>query len=235
MGLDKTNTDIVLELDNINKTFKQGKKSLEIIKDSFLKIKKGEIVSLVGPSGSGKTTLLQIAGLLDTPTSGEVIINGKNFKHSTKDSVRTMARKYEIGFVYQFHHLLPEFTALENVMLPLLIKGYSKKEAKEISENILSEVNLEHRITHRPSALSGGEQQRVAIARAIVGKPSIILADEPTGNLDPKTSGIVFELLLSTIKKHNLSSLIVTHEHNLAKITDRIVTIKDGILKNEKI
>lgn len=227
--------NIVLELDNISKDFRQGKKKLEIIKDSFLTIKKGEIVSLIGPSGSGKTTLLQIAGLLDTPTRGEVIINGTLYKHSTKDSVRTSARKNEIGFVYQFHHLLPEFSALENVMLPLLIKGYTKKEARKLSENLLLEVKLQDRLSHRPSALSGGEQQRVAIARAIVGKPSIILADEPTGNLDPKTSEIVFNLLLTTIKKHKLSSLIVTHEHNLAKMTDRIITIKDGYLKNEKL
>ncbi|MFC1659051.1 ABC transporter ATP-binding protein [Pseudomonadota bacterium] len=233
MTLKKNNT--VLELNNISKHFWQSKKKLEIIKNSFLSIKEGEIISLIGPSGSGKTTLLQITGLLDTPTSGEVIINSKSYKNNTKDSVRTSARKNEIGFVYQFHHLLPEFSALENVMLPLLIKGYNKKQSKEISENILSEVKLQDRLSHRPSALSGGEQQRVAIARAIVGKPSIILADEPTGNLDPKTSEAVFDLLLGTIKKHNLSSLIVTHEHNLAKRMDRIVTIKEGFLQNEKL
>jgi lipoprotein-releasing system ATP-binding protein len=224
----------VLSLKNINKTFKQGKKRLEIITDSFLDVKEGEIVSLVGASGSGKTTFLQIAGLLDDADSGEIFINGVKYSGKKKDSVLTKARRDELGFVYQFHHLLQEFSALENVMLPLLIKGEKKVVARESAIEILTEVGLGSRLEHRPAQLSGGEQQRVAIARAIVGKPSVILADEPTGNLDPKTSKVVFDLLLKTIKKHNLASLIITHDYNLAKQTDRMVTIKDGVLTNEK-
>lgn len=225
--------DTVLSLKNITKSYTQGKQDLHIINKSFLNIYKGELVSLVGPSGSGKTTLLQVAGLLDNPTSGDIYINSIN---ATKcnEKEQTKLRRDNLGFVYQFHHLLPEFDALENVAMPLLIKGVNKNEAYKEAQNILERVNLADRLKHRPSELSGGEQQRVAIARAIVSKPSLILADEPTGNLDPDTSNIVFELLLSIIKENNLAALIVTHNRELAKRTDRVVTIKDGFLIDEK-
>lgn len=222
----------VLSLKGISKKYTQGKRTLDIINPSYLNIYEGELVSLVGPSGSGKTTLLQVAGLLDNPTGGEIYINSKNATKADEKQ-QTQIRRDNLGFVYQFHHLLPEFSALENVAMPLLIKGISNKDAVKQAQEILERVNLGDRIHHRPSELSGGEQQRVSMARAIVTRPSLILADEPTGNLDPDTSNVVFELLLSIIKENNLAALIVTHDHGLAKRTDRIIQIKDGYLIDE--
>ncbi len=220
---------MTLILKNISKSFNQGNQTIEVIKDVNLEIKIGEIVALVGPSGSGKTTLLQISGLLDNPNSGEIFINSKNLSKAD-DCERTIARKNDLGFVYQFHHLLPEFSALENVAMNLLIKGVQKKEAFERSKTILEEIGLEHRINHRPSELSGGEQQRVSIARAIVGKPALLLADEPTGNLDSENAVNIFNLLTEFTKHYKMACLVVTHNPELAKKMDRILTIKDGSL-----
>jgi lipoprotein-releasing system ATP-binding protein len=220
---------MTLILKNISKSFNQGNQIVQVIKDVNLEIKIGEIVALVGPSGSGKTTLLQISGLLDNPNSGEIFINSKNLSKAD-DYERTIARKNDLGFVYQFHHLLPEFSALENVAMNLLIKGVGKKEAFTRAKTILEEIGLEHRINHRPSELSGGEQQRVSIARAIVGKPALLLADEPTGNLDSENAVNIFNLLTEFTKQYKMACLVVTHNPELAKKMDRILTIKDASL-----
>jgi len=220
----------VLELKNITKSFLQAGCKLEIIKEASLTVKKGELVALIGPSGSGKTTLLQIAGLLDTPSSGEISIDGIDASKAD-DKIRTGIRKNHIGFVYQFHHLLPEFSALENVALPLLIQGKNKKESFIAAEKILTEIGLADRLHHKPAELSGGQQQRVALARAVVTKPSLILADEPTGNLDTELSEKIFELLRELVKNYEIGCLVVTHNLELAKKTDRIISIKGGIIK----
>jgi lipoprotein-releasing system ATP-binding protein len=216
-----------LELIDINKIFFQGEQEIAALKNINLKIDQGEIVALVGPSGSGKTTLLQIAGLLDSTTSGSVVINQIDASKAN-DQTKTEIRKNNIGFIFQFHHLLPEFSALENVAMPLLIRGLNYKEAIKEAEKILHEVEMENRLHHKPSELSGGQQQRVAIARAIVTKPSLILADEPTGNLDSELSEKIFDLLGKLAKDNKIACLVVTHNNALAKKTDRIISIKDG-------
>ena len=221
----------VLNLLNVEKNFFQADQKIEVLKGLNLEIKKGELVALIGPSGSGKTTLLQIAGLLDSSTSGQVIINGIDASKSD-DKARTEIRKNHIGFVYQFHHLLPEFSAIENVALPLLIQKKSRKEAFALAEKILQEVDLSNRLNHKPAELSGGQQQRVAIARAAVTKPSLILADEPTGNLDSELSEKIFTLLENLVKSHEIGCLVVTHNMELAKKADRIVGIRDGVITN---
>ena len=218
-----------LVLSNVSKSYKQGKDKLVILKNSSLEIAKGEVVAFVGPSGSGKTTLLQIAGLLDSADSGKVIINGTDYSKAN-DPARTKTRQKEIGFIYQFHHLLPEFSAIENIIIPQMIAGIQRKNAAKRAQEVLKSLWLGKREQHRPSELSGGEQQRVAIARAIVNNPSILLADEPTGNLDPHTAANVFELLLETTRAAGLSVLMVTHNMELAKKVDRIVTLKEGDL-----
>ena len=219
-----------LVLKNINKSFSQGKQEIAVIKNANLTIAKGESVALVGPSGAGKTTFLQIAGLLENPDSGQILIGNVDAAKAI-DQIRTDLRKNHIGFIYQSHHLLPEFSALENVAMPLLIKNIKKKQAFSQAEEILAEIGLEDRLTHLPSQLSGGQQQRVAVARAIVGKPSVLLADEPTGNLDSENADNVFQLILKLSRQHQISSLIVTHNLELAKKMDRIVSIKDGVLQ----
>ncbi len=219
-----------LVLKNINKSFSQGKQEIAVIKNANLTIAKGESVALVGPSGAGKTTFLQIAGLLENPDSGQIFIGNVDAAKAI-DQIRTDLRKNHIGFIYQSHHLLPEFSALENVAMPLLIKNIKKKQAFSQAEEILVEIGLEDRLTHLPSQLSGGQQQRVAVARAIVGKPSVLLADEPTGNLDSENADNVFQLILKLSRQHQISSLIVTHNLELAKKMDRIVSIKDGVLQ----
>ncbi len=219
--------DKVLILENISKSYKQNEGYLEIIKDSSLFVRSKETVAFVGPSGAGKTTLLQICGLLDTPTSGEIYINNQNIKNLT-DIQKTIIRRDNIGFVFQFHHLLPEFSVLENVILPGLVKATEKKKnIKERAKIILNDLGLSSKINNRPYQLSGGERQRVAIARAIINNPSIILADEPTGNLDPENADVVFNLLLKIVHNYNSSLLMVTHNVDLAKKLDRIITIKD--------
>ncbi len=220
----------VLELENIKKSFSQANQKIEVLKGANLKIKKGQMASLIGPSGSGKTTILQIAGLLDTPNSGKILINGIDASKAD-DEVRTKIRKNHIGFVYQSHHLLPEFSALENAALPLLIQGKNKDEAFAAAKKILEEVELEDRFDHKPSQLSGGQQQRVAIARALISRPSLILADEPTGNLDAGIAAKVFEILQRLVKTYEIGCLVVTHNLDLAQKSDKIFTIKSGAIE----
>ncbi len=219
----------VLELNKIHKSFEQAGEKLEVLKGCDLSIAAGEMVALVGPSGSGKSTLMHIAGLLESPTNGQISIEGQDAS-SLNDKKRTKLRSQTIGFVYQYHHLLPEFSALENVILPQLINGKSKNEAKERAETLLDQVGLASRMTHRPARLSGGEQQRVAVARALANEPALLLADEPTGNLDPDTSEMVFAMLVELTKKHELAALIATHNHALAKRMDRVIELGSGLI-----
>ncbi|MBL0941882.1 MAG: ABC transporter ATP-binding protein [Alphaproteobacteria bacterium] len=218
-----------LVLKQLIQTFKQGANNVEVLKGVSLKLYPGETVALVGPSGAGKSTLLQIAGLLEAPTSGQIQISGIETT-GLAEKQRTLLRRNVIGFVYQFHHLLPEFSALENVMLPQLIANLPHKKAKASANTLLSKVSLTHRATHRPSQLSGGEQQRIAIVRALANQPQLLLADEPTGNLDSKTADMVFEELLKLVKEHNVAALIATHNPDLAARMDRTVTLVDGHL-----
>ncbi|MFM8185362.1 MAG: ABC transporter ATP-binding protein [Alphaproteobacteria bacterium] len=225
----KNNMSAVLQTIDICKDFTQANNKISVLKNINLQIMPADFVSLVGPSGSGKTTLLQICGLLDNPTSGKIIIDGKEMAKSS-DKIRTEIRKNKIGFIYQFHHLLPEFSAIENTALPLFIQGVNKSKALKIAKEILEEIELGDRIDFKPAQLSGGQQQRVAIARAIASKPKLILADEPTGNLDSELSEKIFSLLKNLTKKYEISCLVVTHNLELAKKTDRILTIKNGFL-----
>ncbi len=218
-----------LELKNVVKTFKQGSAKLEVLKGVDFAIAPGEIVALIGPSGSGKSTLLQIAGLLEKPTKGDVWLDGQKCS-KLGDNVRTGLRRDYLGFVYQYHNLLGDFSATENVALPQLIAGVGQKIANEKAKWLLNRLGLGKRLAHRPSELSGGEQQRVAIARALANSPKLLLADEPTGNLDPRTSEGVFLELLSIVKETKLSALIATHNFELANKMDRKVTLKDGKL-----
>ena len=218
----------VLELASIRKSFSKGSSNkIEVLKGVDLQLFPGEIVALVAPSGAGKSTLLQIAGLLDKPLSGKIFIDGQEIQNKS-DNQLTMIRRREIGFVYQFHHLLPEFSSRENIDLPQLANGFPSKDAKRRSNELLDLVNLANRSNHRPAELSGGEQQRIAICRALANKPKIILADEPTGNLDQNTTLSVFESLLKIVKKTNLAALIATHNLDLAKRMDRVVELIDG-------
>ena len=218
----------VLELASIKKSFSKGSSNkIEVLKGIDLQLFPGEIVALVAPSGAGKSTLLQIAGLLDKPLSGKIFIDGQEIQNKS-DNQLTMIRRREIGFVYQFHHLLPEFSSRENIDLPQLANGFPSKDAQRRSNELLDLVNLANRSNHRPAELSGGEQQRIAICRALANKPKIILADEPTGNLDLNTTLSVFESLLKIVKKTNLAALIATHNLNLAKRMDRVVELIDG-------
>jgi len=217
----------VLNMRDIYRSYVQGKKTLDILKGSNLAIKRGEMVALVAPSGAGKSTLLHTAGLLESPDRGEVSICG----HSTSgmaDGERTALRRSKIGFVYQFHHLLPEFSALENIIIPQLIAGRDKKTATDRATQLINYMRISERGDHRPSELSGGEQQRVAIARAVANAPSLLLADEPTGNLDPKTSSFVFDMLDNLVRESGLAALIATHNHDLARRMDRCVTLSGG-------
>jgi len=222
-------SDVVLELRDIRRSFTQGGQSLEILKGVSLQVQRGEVVALLGPSGCGKTTLLQIAGLLENPTAGDVLIAGQKIA-AQDDNTRTAYRRDKIGFVYQFHHLLPDFTALENLVLPQLVRGTSEAEAKIRGGKLLESVGLQQRATHYPSEMSGGEQQRVAIARALVNRPAILLADEPTGNLDPATAENVFQVLLQAIRTLKIGALIVTHNHELAARMDRTLQLKSGMI-----
>lgn len=222
-------SEVILRLHNVGRVFRQGTDQLEILKDVNLNIKAGEVVALLGQSGSGKSTLLQIAGLLEPPSSGQVTINNVDCTKAN-DKRRTEMRRNEIGFVYQFHHLLPEFSALENVMMPNLISGVSKSIATKKASELLEMMGLSHRLSHRPAKLSGGEQQRVAIVRALANDPSLLLADEPTGNLDEQTSELVFENFMGLLKKHNVAALVATHNTELAARMDRIVQVKDNTL-----
>jgi lipoprotein-releasing system ATP-binding protein len=222
------NVDI-LELKNVYRSFKQGNQTLQVLRGVNLDIKKGEIIALIGPSGSGKSTLLQLAGLLEKPTKGDIYIQGQKCS-GLSDAMRTSLRRDYLGFVYQYHNLLADFDALENVMIPQLISGKGEKEAREFAKWLLNRMGLDKRLKHRPAELSGGEQQRVAIARALANTPKLLLADEPTGNLDPKTSEIVFNELLSIVKETGLSALIATHNFDLADQMDRKVKLENGKL-----
>ncbi|MDF2371697.1 MAG: ABC transporter ATP-binding protein [Rhizobiaceae bacterium] len=217
----------VLQIKNLHMHYEQGGKVLSILKGANFALEKGETVALVAPSGTGKSTLLHVAGLLEKPSEGEVLIGGIATS-SLDDNARTAMRRSDIGFVYQFHHLLPEFTALENVMMPQMIAGLSYKEAAERSGQLLEYLRIGDRATHRPSELSGGEQQRVAIARSVANAPLLLLADEPTGNLDPETAGYVFGALKALVRQSGLSALIATHNHDIAAMMDRRVTLQDG-------
>ncbi len=222
-----------LKLNHIARTFGKGSTKLQVLKDINLEIRSGEIVALVGPSGSGKSTLLHIAGLLDTPTSGTIEIMGQEASQMN-DAGRTKLRQKAIGFVYQSHLLLPDFNALENVMMPQLIAGVKVKEAQEHAKVLLKQVGLSHRLTHRAGQLSGGEQQRVAIARALANSPALLLADEPTGNLDPKTADEVFDIFMQIVRQTGLSALLATHNPELAAKMDRRITVVNGKIKELK-
>ncbi len=222
-----------LKLTHIARTFGKNATKLEVLKDINLEIHEGEIVALVGPSGSGKSTLLHIAGLLDTPTSGTIEIAGENATQMN-DAGRTRLRMKSIGFVYQSHLLLPDFNALENVMMPQLIAGVKRKEAENRAKELLKAVGLSHRLTHRAGQLSGGEQQRVAIARALANRPALLLADEPTGNLDPKTADEVFDIFLKVVRETGLSALLATHNPELARKMDRRICVTDGEIQELK-
>ena len=219
--------DDILKIDNVSRFFGDGEGRIDVLKDASFAMKKGEIIALVAPSGTGKSTLLHLAGLLEKPDSGNVVIAGKDCG-ALPDAERTAVRRSDIGFVYQFHHLLPEFSAIENVMMPQMIAGLGRKEARERAGQLLDYLRVGHRGEHRPSELSGGEQQRVAIARAVANAPLILLADEPTGNLDPATAHYVFDALEALVRQSGLAALIATHNHDLAARMDRRVTLEDG-------
>ena len=216
-----------LELRHAARSYRQGEGQLDIFRDINLEVYPGEIVALVGQSGSGKSSLLHIAGLLETPTAGEVLIAGQNCT-GLDDAARTRIRRIGIGFVYQFHHLLPEFSALENVVLPQLIAGETKPAAAARAKQLLDRLGLGPRLHHRPAELSGGEQQRVAIARAIANRPLLLLADEPTGNLDPGTAAHVHQELLRLIRDEGLGALVATHNHELAASMSRTARLEQG-------
>ena len=215
----------VLRLENISKTYNPGTPgAVEVLRGLDLSVARGEVVALVAPSGAGKSTLLHIAGLLDTPDTGRVVLNGRDMT-GLGDRPRTEARRRELGFVYQFHHLLPEFTALENVVLPQLANAVPEAAARNRAAALLARVGLAARADHRPAALSGGEQQRVAFCRALANEPALMLADEPTGNLDPATSEQVFGVLMEVVRETGLSALIATHNMELAGRMDRVVRL----------
>ena len=218
-----------LFLSRVERRYPQGRGFLDILRGADVAIWPGEIVALVAPSGTGKSTLLHVAGLLEKPDGGDVFVGGSPTA-DMDDGGRTRLRREEIGFVYQFHHLLPEFSARENVVMPQLIRGLSRAEAKERAEQLLGFLGLGDRLDHRPAELSGGEQQRVAIARAVANAPRVLLADEPTGNLDPHTAGHVFSTLLAIVRASGLSALVATHNMDLAARMDRRLTIQDGLV-----
>ena len=217
----------LIKITNIKRNFSLGNETVYVLKGIDLEIKKGEYVALMGPSGSGKSTLMNLLGCLDTPTSGNYILNGKDVSKMKDDELAEIRNK-EIGFVFQTFNLLPRTTALDNVALPMIYAGYSKSERVARATDVLQQVNLADRMDHQPNQLSGGQRQRVAIARALVNKPSIILADEPTGNLDSKTSDEVMSLLKTMIKKYNQTLVMITHDETIAQMADRVIYIEDG-------
>ncbi|KAB2699099.1 ABC transporter ATP-binding protein [Brucella haematophila] len=219
--------EIILRLEKVSRAYKEVDRELVILKDADFTLRRGEMVALVAPSGAGKSTLLHTAGLLERPDHGDVFLDGRSCS-ALSDDDRTAVRRNDIGFVYQFHHLLPEFSALENVMMPQMIRGLTKKSSAERAQQLLEYMKIGKRASHRPAELSGGEQQRVAIARAVANAPLVLLADEPTGNLDPTTSSYVFGALEALVRQSGLAALIATHNHELARRMDRRVTLQDG-------
>ena len=222
----------LLSCQNITKFYQEGTQQTEVLKQVSFSMQPSELVAIVGSSGSGKSTLLHTLGGLDQPSSGEVFIKGQSLQQMTPNALAKLRNQY-LGFVYQFHHLMADFTALENVMMPMLIGQQNKTEAQDRAEQILSAVGLQHRISHRPSALSGGERQRVAIARALVNNPTLVLADEPTGNLDHKTTESIFELIQQLNQEKQIAFLLVTHDLNLAEKLNRRLIMQDGVLREE--
>lgn len=222
--------DVVLSVRDIKKTFVEGGQPLHILRGGGFDLHRGEIIALVGPSGSGKSTLLQCVGLLDKPTSGSILLAGTPVQ-KMDDEMRTMTRRRKIGFVYQRHNLLSDFTALENVVLPMLANGVDERTADARAMKLLKAANVVHRASHLPGEMSGGEQQRTAVARALANDPEILLADEPTGSLDPNHASSVFDLLLNLVRKNKMAMLFVTHDMNLAARADRKITICDGIVQ----
>ena len=221
-------SDLALDLTGIEKTYNRGKPSeVMVLRGATLSVKPGEVVALVAPSGAGKSTLLHIAGLLDTPDAGQVRLNGRDM-NGLADTERTGVRRADVGFIYQFHHLLPEFSALENIVIPQLANGIDAPTAQARAMDLLTRVGVGPRAEHRPAALSGGEQQRVAFCRAMANGPRLLLADEPTGNLDPATSDQVFGTLMDLVRKTGLAALIATHNLELAARMDRIVRLDQG-------
>ncbi len=220
-------TELVLELKSVERHYVQGPRKLTILNGADFSLRRGEMVAMVAPSGTGKSTLLHTAGLLEKPDGGDVILSGRACGRLS-DEERTAIRRNDIGFVYQFHHLLPEFSALENIMMPQLIRGLPKPEAAKRAAQLLDYMQIGKRAQHRPAELSGGEQQRVAIARAVANAPLVLLADEPTGNLDPVTASYVFDALEALVRQSGLAALIATHNHELAARMDRRVTLAEG-------
>ncbi|MBT9318856.1 MULTISPECIES: lipoprotein-releasing ABC transporter ATP-binding protein LolD [Actinobacillus] len=219
----------LLRCENISKFYDEGNQKVQVLKDVSFSMNSGELVAIVGSSGSGKSTLLHTLGGLDQPSSGEVWIKQQSLQKLSANKLAQL-RNQNLGFVYQFHHLMADFTALENVMMPMLIGNQNKSEARDRAEKMLQAVGLSHRITHRPSALSGGERQRVAIARALVNNPALVLADEPTGNLDQKTTESIFDLIKQLNAEQNIAFLLVTHDLNLANKLSRRFVMRDGVL-----
>ena len=223
-------SDLILSINDVSKSYQtSGSEILTVLNSIDLSIGAGDLVGLTAPSGAGKSTLLHICGLLDTSDSGKINFLGQDIQKAS-DKTRTLIRRRDIGFVYQFHHLLPEFSALENIVLPQLINGKKPQQASHRAIELLKLVGLENRASHRPAQLSGGEQQRVAFCRAVANKPKLLLADEPTGNLDEKTSDIVFDALLSLVELSGMAALIATHNENLAKKMNRRISLKSGKL-----
>ncbi|MBP6737614.1 MAG: ABC transporter ATP-binding protein [Rhodobacteraceae bacterium] len=221
-------SEFALELAGLEKVYNRGRPGeVAVLRGATLEVKRGEVVALVAPSGAGKSTLLHIAGLLDTPDEGSVALGGRNME-GLSDKARTEARRGEVGFIYQFHHLLPEFTALENVVIPQLANGVAQAAAEARALDLLGRVGVAARASHRPAALSGGEQQRVAFCRALANQPRLLLADEPTGNLDPATSDQVFAALMGLVRDTGLAALIATHNMELAARMDRVVRLDQG-------
>ncbi|MBN6064484.1 lipoprotein-releasing ABC transporter ATP-binding protein LolD [Aggregatibacter actinomycetemcomitans] len=225
-------TTALLSCQNISKFYQEGTQQTEVLKQVSFAMQPGELVAIVGSSGSGKSTLLHTLGGLDQPSGGEVFIKGQSLQQMTPNALAKLRNQY-LGFVYQFHHLMADFTALENVMMPMLIGRQNKSEAQARAEQMLSAVGLQHRISHRPSALSGGERQRVAIARALVNNPALVLADEPTGNLDHKTTESIFELIQQLNREKHIAFLLVTHDLSLAEKLNRRLIMQDGVLREE--
>lgn len=225
-----TRADVVMSVRDIKRTFLEGGQPLHILRGGGFDLHRGEIIALVGASGSGKSTLLQCVGLLDKPSGGSILINGAAVQKMDED-MRTQIRRKKIGFVYQKHNLLSDFTAVENVMLPMLANGMEECAARTRAMKLLKAANVAHRASHLPGEMSGGEQQRTAVARALANNPEILLADEPTGSLDPQHAGAVFDLLMDLVRKNKMAMLFVTHDMNLAQRADRQITINNGIIQ----